>query len=720
LVKKTIFAILVKSVDKMSVIQTIRNKYLGLMVALIVVALVGFLVMDGLQSNAGNLFGGGDRTSIATINGTRIASTEFDAAKDLALSNFKSKNPKATEEELKSAGDEAWSQFISDKLMDNELAALGIKVTDKEFQELLTGQYAAPFIQQSFRNQEGVFDPSAVKQYVTQLRNNRKKDAKSTEAYNQWLSIEKQLEKERLVQKYTSLIGLGVYQPMEATKAIFKEREGVASISYVMIPYDSVKETPTVNDADYQAYISKYSGAFTLTQELRRMEYVSWDIIPTAADTALSLGVVNSLASEFGSTSSMEEFIGKNGDELYDNAFHAKGEFSTPAIDSLASQPVGTIVGPYYDAGFYRISKVMEKAVLPDSVQASAIAIAISDNLSEEEAGKRADSIKNVANAANFGALVNVYGDEQSKAKAGDLGFLDVREGSNSNELFVFLQKSSKGQIGKVKQGNQFIVVLVTDQKSMRPKAKIASLSKFMKASKGTTDAVYAKANAVMNGVKDKASFEKAIKDKGLTKRVAEAVAEVQEEVEGLGSARELVRYGFNTEAGKVSGILNVGGDKYVVGLVTNIYPQGLAPVALVRQNLQAEIVRQKKFAKLAEMYKGKNLEAIAAASKQAVKTNDSVSVMGAPGELGQEAKVIGASFNKNYVGKVSDAIYGKQGAYFISVKNIGTRSLNVTDASLDQERQMFIMQSMQNLGRALPEMMRRKSKVEDNRGKFM
>jgi peptidyl-prolyl cis-trans isomerase D len=719
LCKKPIFAILLKSVDKMSVIQTIRNKYLGLMVAVIVIALVGFLVMDGLQSNAGNMFGGDDRTSIATINGTRISNAEYDAAKDQALTNFKSKNPKATEQELKDAENEAYNQFISDKLMDGELAKLGITVTDKEFQELLTGTYAAPFIQQSFRNAEGAFDPSAVKQYVTQLRNNRKKDAKSEEAYAQWLTIEKQLEKERLVQKYTALIGLGIYQPKEAAKAVFKERESFASISYVMVPYDSIKETPTVSDADYQAYITKYGAAFTLTQELRRMEYVSWDIIPTKEDTAASLGVINTLASDFSASANMEEFIGKNGDELYDNAWHAMGEFSTPAIDSLSTRAAGTVVGPYYDNSFYRISKVMEKATLADSVKASAIAIPMAEGFTEEQAKKRADSINDIVTGANFATLVNVYGDEQSKQKGGDLGFLDVREGSSTNELFVYLQKASKGQHAVVKQGNAFIVVLVTDQKSFRPKAKIASLSKFMKPSKSTMDAVYAKANAVMNGVKDKASFEKAIKDKGLTKRVAETIAETQEEVEGLGSARELVRYGFNNEVGKVSGILTVSGDKYVVGMVTNVYGKGLAPVSLVRQNLQAELIRQKKFAKIAEMYKGKSLDAIAAASRQAVQTNDSVGGMGG-GALAQEAKVVGASFNKANQGKVSDAIYGKQGAYFITVKSVGTRDIGANDGSIEQERQMFIMQSMQSLGRSLPEMMRRKSKVEDNRGKFM
>jgi peptidyl-prolyl cis-trans isomerase D len=724
LVKKTIFAILSNFVDKMSVIQTIRNKYLGLMVAIIVVALVGFLVMDGLQSNAGNLFGGGgdDRTTIAEVGGRKINAAEFDALKEKAMTNFRNKNPKATEQELRDAEQEAYGQFISDQLMDDEFKKLGLQVTDKEFQEMLTGQFAAPFIQQNFRNADGQFDPSAVKSYVTQVRSNRNKDAKAGQAYEEWKGVEKQLERERLVQKYTTMIGLGINQPKAVTDAVFKEREAVSSISYVMIPYDSVKENVTVTDADYQAYVKKYGNAFTIEQELRKIEYVSWNIVPTAADSAKSLGVINSLAGTFASTQTMEEFLGSNGaDELYDNLYHASGEFTSPAIDSLMSRAVGTVVGPFYDNGTYRLCKVMDKAVLPDSAKASAIVIPMSEGVSDDEASTRADSIARIATAANFTTLVNMYGDEQSKAKGGDIGYLDIREGNNTNELFLFLQGGKVGQIKKVKQGGAYIVVLITDQKSMRPKAKIACFAKKLTPSKETRDRVLATVTSAVNGVTTKAAFDKAIKDKGLTKRVAETVAESQFDIEGLGEAREVIRYAFGTDPGKVSSILSLNGnDKYVVCMVSEVYPKGLAPISLVRQNLQAELTKQKKFESLAAKYKGKSLDAIASGSGQQIMKDDSVSITGMQTALSQEAKVIGAAFNKANTGKVSAPIYGKTGAYFITVNNIGARNLNVTEASKDQEAQMYRMQSMQNIGRALPEILRRRAKVVDNRGKFL
>jgi peptidyl-prolyl cis-trans isomerase D len=720
LLKKPIFAILLTTVDKMSVIQTIRNKYLGVMIAFIVIALIGFLVMDGLQSNAGNLTGGGNERGVITkINGKNVDVTELQAAEELAVNNLKAKNPKAKDAEIKAAKDEAYTQLISDKLIKDECDKLGLKVTDKEFQEMLTGQYADPFIQQNFRDPNtGQFNPAAVKEYVTQIRNNRTKDDKAKQAYEQWLDLEKSLEKQRIVQKYTGLIGMGVYQPKAAVKQTIAAREGTASASYVMVPYESIKEDIKVSDADIQAYEKRFESAFQLDRELRRMEFVSFDITPTSNDTAASLGVINKMSADFAAAPILEEFIGKNGDELYDNAFHASGEFATPAIDSVASKAVGSIVGPYFDEGFFRLSKVVDKRVLPDSVQASVIFIRPSETMNDEAAEKRADSLKGIANSANFATLASTFSaDEQTKAKGGDIGFINVKE-VGSNELLMFLQTGTKGQIGKVKQGGMYQIVLITDVRAMKSKAKIATFSKRLLASKTTTDAVYAKASSFMKGVTDRASFDKAIKTAGVNKKVAEAVASSQTSIDGLPDATEVVRYAYANAAGKVSGIMNAGGDKYVVAVVTDVYAKGLAPVGLVRNQLQGEVIRDKKAAKIAGLYKGMTLDQIAAKAAVTVSNADTIVLDGQNNnDLGQEARVVGACFNKANVGKVSSAIYGNRGVYFVNVRNVGKRVVPSDEPAIEQERAMYQQQVMRNFGNSLPDILRRRANVEDKRG---
>lgn len=155
----------------MSVIQTIRNKYIGFVVGAIVIALIGFLVMDAMQSNVRSVFSG-DQTLLADINGTRVEAKEFEALRSKYEENIKSreKGKTLTDEERTQASDQAWTDIVNETLVGHESEKLGIELTDKELQDMLTGPYADPMIQQSFSDPNtGIFDPSRVSQYLNNL-----------------------------------------------------------------------------------------------------------------------------------------------------------------------------------------------------------------------------------------------------------------------------------------------------------------------------------------------------------------------------------------------------------------------------------------------------------------------------------------------------------------------------------------------------------------------
>jgi hypothetical protein len=98
----------------MSVIQTIRQKYLGLMIGAIVVALLGFLFMDSRNSNSGSIFGGNDR-SFGSVNGTEISNTEYVGLEQRYLENARSKNPKMTEAETEEVKSQVWDDLVNQK-----------------------------------------------------------------------------------------------------------------------------------------------------------------------------------------------------------------------------------------------------------------------------------------------------------------------------------------------------------------------------------------------------------------------------------------------------------------------------------------------------------------------------------------------------------------------------------------------------------------------------
>jgi peptidyl-prolyl cis-trans isomerase D len=691
----------------MSVIQTIRNKYLGLMIGLIVLALVGFLLMDAVQSNTSNLFSSdGDRSSLGSINGTKISTTEYNELEKSAVDRLKQNNPKASEADINNAKEEVWNQLVSEKLMTSEYEKLGLQVTNKEFQEMLTSEFADPFIQQNFKDpQTGQFNPSAVKQYVQDIKANKNKDEKTKAAFDQWMDLEKNLEKNRLSQKYSALISMGLYAPKKAIEKTVEQRDQVASINYVMVPYTNIEDKNIkVTDADILAYEKMYETSFTLQEEMRKCDYVNFDIIPTADDTAKSLGFLNSVSGEFIQSTNQEEFIGKNGDELFDKNYHKSGDFPSARIDSATKQAVGTVVGPYYEDGYFRMTKILDKKSIPDSVKASVIAIRITQALNEDAAKAKIDSIKKIANPANFAQLASqLSDDENTKAKGGDIGFVPTKN-SAGNEVMEFLSTGTKGQIKDIKGNGAFQLFLITDQVGFKPNTKVATISKRLVASQATVNNVSTKVANFMSSVKDKASFDAAVKKAGLTKNVAENILANQKEISGLGSAREVVRYAFDSEIGKVSSILNLNSEKFVVAVLTDIYPKGLAPVGLVKQNLEQAIVRQKKAQMISDKFKSAGLDAIASQTQGTVKSADTVRLVGSfNSEISSEQKVIGASFNKANLNKVSSGIPGSQGVYFITVKNASTQASGAnTPENIEQERKMQMMQGMQNLNLSL------------------
>jgi peptidyl-prolyl cis-trans isomerase D len=707
----------------MSVIQTIRQKYLGLMIGSIVVALVGFLLMDALQNNGSNLFGNNDRT-LGSINGNTVSNEEYISLEQKYMENARSKNAKLTEAEGEEVKAQAWDDLVNQKLLEAEYEKLGIDVSNKELQGMLTSEYADPMIQQNFRDPAtGIFDASKVKQYLDGMRT-----SKDTAQKKQWLDFEKGLIKQRLAQKYTGMVAMGTYMPKGMIDAKMVERNSLAATDYVKIPYTTIDDSKvTVTDADITAFMQKYKGSFTLQDAIRKSDYVSFDVIPTSADTQMSLGIINANAAEFATTQNMEEFIGRNSDQGFTKDYFAKGRANTPMTDSMSNNAVSSVAGPYFEEGAFKLFKVLDKKSLPDSARVTHILIAITKEMNEDNAEKKIDSLMAVVKGGgDLSQLASQFSDDNgSKAKGGDLGYF--AQGMMMPEFSEPCFFGAKGDLKKVKTNYGWHLLRVVDQKDFKPCAKVAVFSKTLKASEGTMNAVYTKASQFADGVKDKASFDAAVKKNNTTKRIAEGIIANQNSIQGMGSARDIVRWAYDkeTKVGSVSGIKTVKDgliDKYVVACLSEIANPGLAPVSMVRERLSGEIKKQKKAAMIAAQYKSAtSLADIASKSGQTVATADTVLLAGSMNPvLGNEAKVVGACFNKVNSTKVSEGIYGNDGVFFIKVKSVTPSTIKASEADYQRERMMNQMQSSQNIGRSIPAILKKKGNVKDNRASIM
>lgn len=115
-----------------------------------------------------------------------------------------------------------------------------------------------------------------------------------------------------------------------------------------------------------------------------------------------------------------------------DERYYTKNTVNKAIADTVFNMEIGDVYGPYKDAGYFKLTKLVDVKQLPDSVKARHILIgyagsAINDpsiTLPEAEAEKQADSLLNIVkrNPDKFEELARELSDDQMSAvKGGDL-----------------------------------------------------------------------------------------------------------------------------------------------------------------------------------------------------------------------------------------------------------------------------------------------------------
>jgi peptidyl-prolyl cis-trans isomerase D len=199
-----------------------------------------------------------------------------------------------------------------------------------------------------------------------------------------------------------------------------------------------------------------------------------------------------------------------------------------------------------------------------------------------------------------------------------------------------------------------------------------------------------------------------------LTKRVADNIREMDYSVSGLPS-RAIVKWIYENKVGSVSEPFDLK-DKYVVLAITGALEEGVQPASVARMMVEPLLRNRKKASEIRKKLGDvKSLESAATAMKVSVLQSDSV-IFSNPfiPDLGNEPKVIGASFNKNLLNKVSEPIEGTNGVFLIKANRQSAQPSANADVNLQkkaQEAQLRQYSSFSTL-----ESLRKSAKIEDGR----
>lgn len=689
----------------MSIIQSLRNKYAKIVGFLIALSLVGFIFMDA-GSNLKRMFSGSEY--VAEINGDKIDPKNYSIRINELETLYSMMGNDLDDNTKAQIHTTVLNEMMYEKLIQDQIDDLGLTLTKEEQKELITGTNPHPLVLQFpyFKNpQTGQFDPQALMAFEQKKIDMSNQQA--AKAMEQWEMMKSYIKRQALFQKYSSLISGAAYYPKFLADKMTKEMATFASIRYVKIPFTTVNDNDVkVTDAEINEYIKKHEAQYKIEDPTRSIEYVSFDVNPSKEDTATVLKAISQLKNEFTTTTDNENFVNRNSEEPYTGIFVSKKTYLSPFSDSILNNPVGAVYGPYFEKGYYKLTKVLERTTLPDSVKVRHILVKTKDRgaevLSDSAAKKRIDSAMLAANSGvDFAKLVTQYSDDEgSKTKGGEYEFTLAQRPQISKEFgdFIFEGKAGEKKIVKVDNDNYagYHYIEIISQKDVQPVVKLATISKPLFASPETENMVYAKANEFAGKNTTSKAFDETIKKQNLNKLVAENVKVNDFMIPGIGNSREVIRWMYDANKGDISPVFNLDG-RYIIAKLNTIHDKGLMQLdESNRPMLEAQVKAEKKAKLIADKYKGQNVDAIAQASTQPIQPLDSFNAASnyLP-NLGYEPKVVGYSFFDGFKpNTTSPAIKGTDGVFFISLVN----RMENTNAKADpmQQQQQTLMQTMQ------------------------
>lgn len=699
----------------MAVLEKLKTKGGVVLAVIIGFSLIAFIMGDLLDPNK-SLFTVRN-TDVAKVKGQTISYTELNnKIQELnTLYKMQTGDQSFTEDLQQSINNQAYSTLVNEIIMNDEYDALGMKVTSDELFDLIQGQDPHSIILSLFADPEtGSLNRSNLLYFLK----NKNNDATGQQQLY-WSFIEKEIFNEQMANKYISLVQKGLYIPSFMVDNDVAENEKLADIAFVMKPFTSVPDsTVRLTAAEASAYYQKHIKQFTQATA-RDINYVLFEVKPSADDDQTALKWIENQKEAFAATENPGQYVALNSDKPYDD-MNLSEEDLDPQFAGLFNAELGTIAGPIKDGDTYKLARLAEINMVPDSIRARHILIqpASTEPAVVASAKALADSICDlIKGGADFGELAEKYSvDNVSAADGGDLGWFG--EATMVKEFTDAAFAQAKGEVAVAETNFGFHVLQVTDRGPAVKKVKVAELVREIVPSSQTYQNAYAAASTFAGENTTQGAFAAAAAEQGLSIRTASNIASNDYKVADY-SARELVRWAYNAEVGDVSPCISLS-EAFIVATLTDAREEGTMSPAQAATVVNMLATREKKGAQIAEQMKkdmagASSIADVASRLSLAVDTATNVGFTSyAISSIGIEPNV-SAMASMLPEGAVSQPIIGTSGVYVIQV--LSTTKDDSEDRGISQTRMTRTMDSRadaETLG-ALQEL----AGIKDLRSKF-
>jgi hypothetical protein len=449
--------------NKMTMISLDKlRKRSGLLIVGIGIAMGAFLLGD-LMSSGTSLFNG-TQGVLGEVNDQVIDYREFETEAqniDRIFSGSQDRN---------GLRDNLWADKVNEVVMGEQYSDLGISISSEELAQITFG-YNSGEMSTTARQFFGVtgqdIKPAELAAVIQQIQDNDPR---------RWLYLENVIRKERLGQKYSSMVRQGLNASNLDADSYFAEQGTQVSGSYLFKRFDtSIEVTEAEVTSYYKANKEDYpqDASRELTVAVFEIEatQADKDALKSKLEDLLEDKVVynkavqaNETVEGFRTTSDAASFVDRYSDSSFDPTFYAVGQLSPSIEGVLRNAELGFVYGPYEEEGSYKVARL--NARRSDSIQVAIVELSIDASeetaneiyaqASELAAAKNGEELEVLAEEKNI-ALTTAVVQDQDRSVSG--------VGDDARNL-VFWAYNERTELNAVKledQNNRIVVAMLTD-----------------------------------------------------------------------------------------------------------------------------------------------------------------------------------------------------------------------------------------------------------------
>jgi peptidyl-prolyl cis-trans isomerase D len=685
-------------------------------VVFVFVAIAAFILGDLFSSNS-SLF---SDDSVGEIAGHNISLKEYQMAVQEREANYMvyfQRQP--SDREMPTIREQAWEILILRYAIEKQFDKLGVKVTDDELVDMISGKNISEGIKSSFVNQQtGQFDRNLLANYINSIKT---LPVNSPDRI-QWEIFQRDLKPGRERLKYENLLLKSIYVTSAEAEKDYHNQTDVAEIKYLFIPYFSISDTSVqVSDADLRTYYNKNKEKYK-SEHTRDLKYVSFPVVASAEDSLAIREELGRLVSDLKQTQDDSVFASINSDNVA-QAFVKYSIADLPAFISKDQLKPGETFGPFLDNDSYKLVKVSN--VGKDTIfnaRASHILIRWDDSSVEAKNAAREKArtiLKDIKAGADFAAKAREFGTDGTASRGGDLGWFS--SGSMvkpfNDAVFSATRKGLLNDVVETEYGYHIIDVTELKDNSFY---KLAVIQREILPSDASINNALRNAERFASELEGIENFEKRAKDEGLAVVDAKGIKPSDRNAGNLGDARQIVQWLFrDASEGKISQVFDLQ-DRYVVAVMTGEIEKGYKSLEQVKEEITPLVKNELKGKRIIEKVSSLqgSLEEIATAfGKDAnVYTNSSLRMnANTLASAGFEPVAIGMAFSLES-GKRSKPYAGENGVIIIE-----TQVITTAPASADYSNYKSTLQQagVNRNSASITEAIKLDASIEDKRYRF-